>query len=156
MENEIFKAEGFDKNGELVEIPSREWAQLKLLEDGKRDVLKYNALDRSEPYTKVLFRREDLIRLWPAQPSSNSGILARCPVSGREAENEQSKASKTERSIELPPLQAEVQRIALELQRTNNWPVRSKDKMAAIRAKLQVSERTIYRALRALPNTAKS
>ncbi len=147
LENEDLKAEAFDKNGELVEIPSREWTRLKLFANGKRDILKYDALDRNEPYTEVLFHREDLISHWPAQPLSDSG---------RQIENEQAEAPKTDRPIQLPPLQAEVQTIVFELQRTNNWPVRSKDKIAAVRAKLLASECTIYRALRALPNTDKS
>lgn len=65
LQEEHLLAEGFDQEGKLVEIPPREWAHLKLFEDGKRDVLRYDALDRNEPYSNVRFRRKDLMRLWP-------------------------------------------------------------------------------------------
>jgi hypothetical protein len=65
LAEEKLGAEGFDSSGHLVDIPAREWIHLKLFEDGKKDVLRYDALDRREPYTKVRFRREDIVRLWP-------------------------------------------------------------------------------------------
>jgi hypothetical protein len=49
-------------------IPQREWSYLKLFEDGKRDVLRYDVLDRTEPFTDVKFKRDDLLRLWPESP----------------------------------------------------------------------------------------
>ena len=58
-------AEGFDENGRPVDIPEREWAYLKLFEERKRDALKYDALDRREPYTRVSLKRDDVLRLWP-------------------------------------------------------------------------------------------
>jgi hypothetical protein len=58
-------AEGFNADGKLIEIPAMEWAHLELFEDGKRDVFRYDALDRTEPYTKVKFRRDELLQHWP-------------------------------------------------------------------------------------------
>ena len=49
------KAEGFNRDGDSVEIPSREWAHLKSFEERDRDVFKIDGLDGYEPYTKVRF-----------------------------------------------------------------------------------------------------
>jgi hypothetical protein len=68
LSDEHLWAEGFDAQGKVTRIPSMEWAHLKLFEDGKQDVFRYNALDRSEPYTEVRFKRDDLFRLWQAWP----------------------------------------------------------------------------------------
>jgi hypothetical protein len=65
LAQENLKAEGFDKNGVPVDIPAREWTHLKLVEEHDEDVLKYDVISSDEPYTKVHFRRDDLIRLWP-------------------------------------------------------------------------------------------
>lgn len=73
-------AEGFDSSGQLVEIPAREWVHLQLFEDGKRDVLRYDALDRREPYTKVRLRREDLVHLWPRYVSIEPAKLDLGPI----------------------------------------------------------------------------
>jgi len=59
-------AEGLNRDGVPVDIPAREWSYLKLFEDGRRDVLKYDALDRLQPYTDVKLRREQLMAEWPA------------------------------------------------------------------------------------------
>lgn len=78
LSDDRLKGEGFDRNGTLVEIPAREWEHLKLFEDGKRDVLRYDALNREEPFKDVRFRRIDLVRLWPASsPKANSEIQCR-------------------------------------------------------------------------------
>lgn len=77
LADDRLKAEGFDRTGMLVEIPSREWEHLKLFEDGKRDVLRYDALDREEPFKNVRFRRIDLLRLW-APPSAKASSEVRC------------------------------------------------------------------------------
>lgn len=58
-------AEALNEQGRPTDIPAREWSYLKLFEDGKRDVLRYDALDRAEPFTKVKLKRDDLMRLWP-------------------------------------------------------------------------------------------
>lgn len=58
-------AEALNERDRPVDIPAREWSYLKLFEDGKRDVLKYDALDRATPFTKVKLKRDDLLRLWP-------------------------------------------------------------------------------------------
>jgi hypothetical protein len=63
----LLKAEGFNKNGALVEIPVGEWTHLKLFEEGKQDALKYDALDYDQPYTKVRLRRDDVLGLWPRE-----------------------------------------------------------------------------------------
>jgi len=61
------KAEGFDKGGSLVEIRAGEWTHLKLFAEPNQDVLKYDPLDRDEPYTKVRLRRDDLLANWPPE-----------------------------------------------------------------------------------------
>jgi hypothetical protein len=58
-------AEALSRDGKPVDIPQREWSYLKLFEDGKRDVLRYEVLDRDEPFTEVKLKRDDLLRLWP-------------------------------------------------------------------------------------------
>jgi hypothetical protein len=58
-------ATGLNNEGRPTEIPAREWLYLKLFEDDHRDALKYDALDRREPFTKIVLRRDDLLNLWP-------------------------------------------------------------------------------------------
>ena len=58
-------AEALSRDGKPVDIPEREWSYLKLFEDGKRDVLRYDVLDRDDPFTAVKLKRDDLLRLWP-------------------------------------------------------------------------------------------
>jgi hypothetical protein len=58
-------AEGFDAHGAVVEIPSREWVYLRLREERGRDVLRYDAVSRPEPFTEVTLRQSDALRLWP-------------------------------------------------------------------------------------------
>jgi hypothetical protein len=40
---------------------------LKLFEERNQDVLKYEPLDRDEPYRKVRLRRDDLLAIWPRE-----------------------------------------------------------------------------------------
>jgi hypothetical protein len=68
LSDEDLWAEGFDAQGRVTRIPSMEWTHLKLFEDGKKDVFRYDALDRSEPYREVRFKRDDLLRIWQAWP----------------------------------------------------------------------------------------
>jgi hypothetical protein len=70
--DERLAAAALDSNGRPVEVPAREWSYLKLFEDGKRDVLKYDAHDRGCPYTGVKLKRDDLLRLWPATPPAQA------------------------------------------------------------------------------------
>lgn len=63
-------AEALNEQGRPIEIPARDWSYLKLFDDGRRDVLRFEALDPTEPYTQVKFRRDDLLRLWPAAQES--------------------------------------------------------------------------------------
>ena len=58
-------AQGFDAHGAVVEIPSREWVYLRLREERGRDVLRYDAVSRPEPFTAVTLQQSDLLRLWP-------------------------------------------------------------------------------------------
>ena len=58
-------AKGFNTEGVVVEIPSREWAYLRLCEVGGRDVLSYDGIGRPEPFTAVTLRQSDVLRLWP-------------------------------------------------------------------------------------------
>lgn len=61
-------AEAMTPERQPVDIPAREWSYLKLYEDGKRDVLRYDALVRREPFREVKLKRNDLLRLWPPIP----------------------------------------------------------------------------------------
>jgi hypothetical protein len=58
-------AQVFDVHGAVIEIPSREWAYLRLHDERGRDVLSYDALSRLEPFTVVTLRQSDVLRLWP-------------------------------------------------------------------------------------------
>jgi hypothetical protein len=58
-------AEALDETGKPVDVPAREWAYLKLFEEGNQDVLKYDPLERRQPFTRVHLKRRDLMRLWP-------------------------------------------------------------------------------------------
>ena len=58
-------AKGFNTHGVVVDIPSREWAYLRLCEVGGRDVLSYDGIGRPEPFTAVTLRQSDVLRLWP-------------------------------------------------------------------------------------------
>jgi hypothetical protein len=75
LSEERLRAEAFDKDGTLVEIPAREWAHLILVQEREQDALKYDVLDRDEPYSKVRFRRSDLINLWPRYKPVDIGSL---------------------------------------------------------------------------------
>ena len=77
LSGDKLKAEGFDLRERLVEIPAREWTHLQLVEEHGDDVLKYDVVGNHEPYTKVHFRRDDLIRLWSA-PRTKSKALVDC------------------------------------------------------------------------------
>jgi hypothetical protein len=71
-------ATGLNEEGRPTEIPAREWLYLKLFEEDHRDALKYDALDRREPFTKIVLRRGDLLNLWPraaAAVHSESGPI---------------------------------------------------------------------------------
>jgi hypothetical protein len=57
--------EAFDRGGAVVEIPAREWCRLGIFEERRNDVLKYNSMDRDEPFIDVRFRRADVMQLWP-------------------------------------------------------------------------------------------
>ncbi|KRQ94452.1 hypothetical protein [Bradyrhizobium valentinum] len=63
-------AQGFDAHGAVVEIPSRQWAYLRLREEKGRDVLRYDAVSRPEPFTEVTLRQSDALRLWPVTRES--------------------------------------------------------------------------------------
>ena len=63
--NQQLVAEALDSSGIPVDVPPREWSYLKLFEEGKRDSLKYDVLDRVNPYREVKLRRHDVLRLWP-------------------------------------------------------------------------------------------
>ena len=63
-------ARGFDTDGAVVEIPSREWVYLRLREERGRDVLRYDAVGRSPPFTAVTLRQSDVLRLWPVTGES--------------------------------------------------------------------------------------
>jgi hypothetical protein len=62
-------AEGVAADGKVVQIPSREWAHLRLFNGGGRETLRY-VHSRTEPFTAVKLRQSDLLRLWPATRES--------------------------------------------------------------------------------------
>jgi hypothetical protein len=68
------KAEGFDRSGRLNEIPAREWAHLKLIDDRNDQLLKYEALDR-EVFSKVRLSRDEIRQLWPRYEVVDPGAL---------------------------------------------------------------------------------
>jgi len=55
---------GVDTHGAVVEIPSSEWAYLRLREERERDILGYDAVSQPEPFTAVTLGRSDVLRLW--------------------------------------------------------------------------------------------
>jgi hypothetical protein len=65
LSEDYLVALGVDAHGAVVEIPSREWAYLRLREERERDVLRYDAVSRPEPFTEVTLRQSDALRLWP-------------------------------------------------------------------------------------------
>jgi hypothetical protein len=67
-------AEALNEDGKPIDIPQREWAYLKLFEEGKRDALKYDALDRSQPFREVKLKRSDILTLWPMPPARTQAI----------------------------------------------------------------------------------
>jgi hypothetical protein len=60
-------AVGFDAQGTVGEVPSREWPYLRLREEEDRGVLSYDAVSKPEPFTAVKLRQSDVLRLWPAK-----------------------------------------------------------------------------------------
>jgi hypothetical protein len=80
LSEERLAAEGFDRDGELIEIPARQWTHLKLFEECEQDALKYDALDRDEAYTKVRFRQKDLVSLWPRYETIDIDSLDLGPI----------------------------------------------------------------------------
>jgi hypothetical protein len=58
-------ADGFDRDGRLVEIPAMEWSRLQLFQEDDQDVLKYHGLDCDGPYHDIELRRADVTSLWP-------------------------------------------------------------------------------------------
>ena len=68
------KAEAFDRSGHLREIPAREWAHLKLIDDRNDQLLKYEALDR-EVFSKVRLSRDEIRQLWPRYEAVDLGAL---------------------------------------------------------------------------------
>jgi hypothetical protein len=67
-------AEGFNRGGQLVEIPVREWAHLKMFEEREEPVLKYEALGRQE-FSRVLLLRDALLSIWPRSTSVDIDAL---------------------------------------------------------------------------------
>ena len=63
---------GVDRSGSLIEIPAREWAHLKLIDDRNDQLLKYEALDR-EVFSKVLLSRDEIRQLWPRYEAVDLG-----------------------------------------------------------------------------------
>jgi hypothetical protein len=78
-------AKGLNTEGVVVEIPSWEWAYLRLREEGGRDVLRTDA-SRCEPYTAVKFEQSNLLRLWPATGESPPLPPSSIDKGGRPAE----------------------------------------------------------------------
>jgi hypothetical protein len=67
---------GFDAHGALVEIPSREWVYLRLREERGREVLRYDAVSRPEPFNEVTLPQSDVLRQWPPVTSEIPNLPA--------------------------------------------------------------------------------
>jgi hypothetical protein len=52
-----------DRNGNVVDIPQREWPYLELFIENDQDVLKHDAL-REAVFTEIKLKRADIQRLW--------------------------------------------------------------------------------------------
>jgi hypothetical protein len=83
-ENKLL-GEAFDRSGALIEIPARQWCRLEIFEERSGDVLKYNFIDKEEPFTEVRFRRADVMHLWPQYVAvdiakASSGYLTDHPL----------------------------------------------------------------------------
>jgi hypothetical protein len=101
LSEERLTAEGFDRSGALIEIPAREWTHLKLFEERERDVVKYDALDRDEPYKKVRFRREDMVSQWPRYVTVDIASLDLGAIADLHLEPMSTKASHVPLSVAL-------------------------------------------------------
>src|SRR5262249_17885856 len=119
-------------DGRPVDIPARDWPYLELYEEGKRDAIKFDALDKQRPYTRVHLKRDDLLRLWPAQQAE----VGQTPL----AENI---AGKTK-------LHQEILRVANPLWPDGAVPPRIKERNSAIQKEFGIppSARTIHRAFK--------
>jgi hypothetical protein len=53
-----------DANGDVVDIPQREWPYLLLFEEQESDVLKRDALDPVAAFSEIMNRRDDLKKIW--------------------------------------------------------------------------------------------
>jgi hypothetical protein len=82
-------AQGFDANGAVVNIPSREWVYLRLREERGRDVLRYDAVSRPEPFTVVTLGQSDLLGLWPTTGESPASPPTVIVTGGKPAEYDQ-------------------------------------------------------------------
>lgn len=65
LADDRLKAEAFDKNRNVVEIPAREWPRLGVFEERDEPVLKYKPLDAPPAYTGIQFKRSDVMSVWP-------------------------------------------------------------------------------------------
>jgi hypothetical protein len=122
---------GFDAHGAVVEIPSQEWAYLRLREERGRDVLRYDAVNRPEPYTAVILRQSDLLRQWPA-----IGVASKAQ-SGRWQVDNINSALSIEFPDGVPPhlTHKEVQKRIQTIFENNSWKLPSLDSIARARGR---------------------
>jgi hypothetical protein len=95
LSEDLLRGQGINAEGAIIEFLSREWAYLRLCEEGApcRDVLRYEkeVVSRLEPFTAVKFPQSNLLTLWPAaaevpalaMPASAESIAEAKPAAKR-------------------------------------------------------------------------
>jgi hypothetical protein len=134
-------AEGFNADDAVVEIPSREWAYLRLHEEGGRDVLRYDAVDQPEPFTEVRLRQSDALRLWPviSEFPDIFGIATKAHSSRWQVDRIK-RALRMEFPDGVPPnlTEKEVQRRIKPVFKEKGWKLPSVDSIARARGRRTV------------------
>jgi hypothetical protein len=65
--------------GPRIEVPAREWTDLENVTDGKLngEYFRYRHQPHGRAYSDIVWRRDDLVRLWPEASGLASGVPAR-------------------------------------------------------------------------------
>ena len=135
-------AHGFDAQGAVVEIPSREWIYLRLREEGERDVLSYDAVSQPEPFTAVTLRQSDVLRLWPLTgefPALPPTLTGKAHRRSWQVDHIQ-QALRMEFPDGVPPniTAKEIQRRIEPIFEKNSWKLPSVDSIARARGRRKV------------------
>jgi hypothetical protein len=134
LSKDSLMAQGFDAHGAVVEIPSREWVYLRLREERGRDVLRYDAVSRPEPFTAVTLRQSKVLRLWPV-----TGELPAIAISPSRVGRIKQALSK-EFPNGVPPnlTDKEIRRRIEPIFEKNSWKLPSVDSIARARGRRKV------------------